>query len=323
MVHDCLATQEEDGSSSDQWLAPERRNGNVVPRQPSLASDIYSFGAVIVEALTQGIGVACSGLNDGVLSEDEQLFEHLPVQQRHDAWELVKKMCAQQPELRPTISHVVQQLGSLAKAHSKDRPGSCHLREEADERTSLADDSQPVDTESEGVPVADIIIPSEPKPLTIPQVLQALNSQILESAEGENADISNLEASSGSDLNLQILMRLQDIYQRLCEAELSADEESDGTDDNNLSTIASDFVEALVQFRAHVNASRTRNRVTQIAAIRQRASDKFSFHKELDDLLERLHAYQPTENLKNSQIHDWKWQWYAKRARQTESFSGR
>ncbi|KAE9130716.1 hypothetical protein PF006_g15698 [Phytophthora fragariae] len=208
-------------------------------------------------------------------------------------------------------------LGYLAsKEQVRDRSGDYPLHEEAEERTNGVNEALHFDAVSEGK--TDVLVPSGTELLTISQVLETLNTQILEPSDGEMNDISNMEASSGSDLNMQILVRLEDFYERLCVAESSAGEESDRTDDSNyLSTIVSDFAEVLTQFRAHVNASRTGNRITQIAAIRQRASDKFSFHKELDDLLDRLHAYHPLESL---QIHDWKRQWYEKRARQTESF---
>ncbi|KAE9329155.1 hypothetical protein PF008_g16010 [Phytophthora fragariae] len=316
-AQNCLSTSEQKYSSADQWLAPERRNGELTPAPPSSASDIYSFGMVIVEALTCGTSTNCEWLKDGLVSGGDSTFEHLPAHLGHEAWELVKKMCAQQPELRPTISHVVQQLGYLAsKEQVRDRSGDYPLHEEAEERTNGVNEALHFDAVSEGK--TDVLVPSGTELLTISQVLETLNTQILEPSDGEMNDISNMEASSGSDLNMQILVRLEDFYERLCVAESSAGEESDRTDDSNyLSTIVSDFAEVLTQFRAHVNASRTGNRITQIAAIRQRASDKFSFHKELDDLLDRLHAYHPLESL---QIHDWKRQWYEKRARQTESF---
>ncbi|GMF35613.1 unnamed protein product [Phytophthora fragariaefolia] len=282
------------------WVAPERMNGELASGPPSLASDIYSFGMIIVQALTHDPAANCDGLQNGVI-EVESLFEDLP---DHAARELVKKMCAQQPELRPTISHVVQQLRYLAnRDQTTDHSGE---HEETQVQLSLGNDALHLDTVSEALKPAE--------------VLETLSLQILESDDEENSAYLNVKASSGNDLNEQILMRLKDIYERLHEAEASAVEESDTNDDNYLPTIVSDFAEIVRQFRAHVNASRTGNRITRIAAIRQRASDKFSFHKELDDLLDRLRVYGPFSTTENDQIHDWKRQWYAKRARQTESF---
>ncbi|KAJ8546924.1 hypothetical protein ON010_g11311 [Phytophthora cinnamomi] len=317
-----LVNSEEDCSGEgsthvEKWLAPERRNGELAPGPPSLASDIYSFGTIIAEALARGFTASFEGLDDGDLLSESSL----PAQLGHDACELVRNMCAQQPELRPTISHVVQQLGSLAnRAQVRDRSDSYHSRE-TEERTSLGNGAQYSDAVGDGIAVADVMLPTETEPLAISQVLEALNSRILEPADGDIDVIPNVEASSGNDLNMQILLRLQDIYERLCAAEACAGEESDHTDNSScLPNIVSDFAEVLTQFRAHVNASRTGNRITQIAAIRQRASDKFSFHKELDDLLDRLRVYRAFSVTETSQIHDWKWQWYAKRARQTECF---
>ncbi|KAG6623807.1 TKL/TKL-CCIN protein kinase [Phytophthora cinnamomi] len=210
------------------------------------------------------------------------------------------------------VSTACMLIGSDGKAKLKPVLGSS---EDKDDATSSMED------DVFAFAVADVMLPTETEPLAISQVLEALNSRILEPADGDIDVIPNVEASSGNDLNMQILLRLQDIYERLCAAEACAGEESDHTDNSScLPNIVSDFAEVLTQFRAHVNASRTGNRITQIAAIRQRASDKFSFHKELDDLLDRLRVYRAFSVTETSQIHDWKWQWYAKRARQTECF---
>ncbi|KAF1787547.1 Protein kinase-like domain [Phytophthora cactorum] len=229
--------------------APERRGHGMVPVPPSLASDIYSFGMIIIEALLHGATGSCEELQDGLQDEGQSFFEHKPDQFEHDAWELVQKM----------FTYVM------------------------------------------------VHVPGEAQPVTISQALATLKSQIQKPTE----DGIDIEASSGNDLNAQILLRLEDIYERLCDVEANID------DDSDLSTIVANFVDILTQFIVHVDVSGTGNSLTQIAAIRQRTSDKFSFHKDLDELLDGLLARDSLP----SQVHDWKRQWYLNKARQTLSYA--
>ncbi|KAG3213431.1 hypothetical protein PC129_g15630 [Phytophthora cactorum] len=304
--------EEDSASDNGRWLAPERRGHGMVPVPPSLASDIYSFGMIIIEALLHGATGSCEELQDGLQDEGQSFFEHKPDQFEHDAWELVQKMCVWQPELRPSISYVVQQLGELAKRErGTDELGGYHVDDESEETTtaSIVDEDEHFSIASDPITVTDVMVhvPGEAQPVTISQALATLKSQIQKPTE----DGIDIEASSGNDLNAQILLRLEDIYERLCDVEANID------DDSDLSTIVANFVDILTQFIVHVDVSGTGNSLTQIAAIRQRTSDKFSFHKDLDELLDGLLARDSLP----SQVHDWKRQWYLNKARQTLSYA--
>ncbi|KAL4117411.1 hypothetical protein PRIC2_011402 [Phytophthora ramorum] len=287
--------------SATQWLAPERRGAGVARGPPSLASDIYSFGVIIVEALAQN---TTEGL---VVDGDASFVERLPAQLDNGVREMVKKMCAAEPGFRPAISYVVQQLGELASREHDMRRFDAHdeIDEVAPKHLMAC-----VDVECKPVTVAGFMVPGEPGS-TIPMALELLSSQIFKSTNGDNVD---------NELNAQIMVRLEDIYGRLRELEEMI---GDGRDDRRYLDIVANLAEIVSQLSAHVNFSRTGNRGAQIAAIRQRASDKFSFHKDLDELLDGLQELQPLSGslmVEKAEVHDWKHQWYAKRAHQTESF---
>ncbi|GMF12661.1 unnamed protein product [Phytophthora lilii] len=315
---DCI---DQSDTLSRQWLAPERRQG-LTPGPPSLASDIYCFGAIIAECLTY-VAEKCREPHNGMPNEHSLSAGRLPVQLEISASELTQKMCVLQPELRPSISYVVQQLGELANREQSAYQSNGNGIHEEIEVLSPGNVLAGVEFSGvihEAVTVAKFVVPGGAESSTISQTLKMLRLQIDNLVSVNNNVVSTMEASSGSDLNAQILMRLEDIYSHLCEAEAHTSEESDTS---YFASIISSFVEVLVQFRVHVNASNTGNQVTQIAAIRQRTSDKFAFHKELDEVLRRLYAYHPLSSLliaEKAELHDWKRQWYTKRARQTESF---
>uniref|UniRef100_H3GFC6 Protein kinase domain-containing protein n=1 Tax=Phytophthora ramorum TaxID=164328 RepID=H3GFC6_PHYRM len=217
------------------------------------------------------------------------------------------KMCAVEPGFRPAISYVVQQLGELASREHDMRRFDAHdeIDEVAPKHLMAC-----VDVECKPVTVAGFMVPGEPES-TIPMALELLSSQIFKSTNGDNVD---------NELNAQIMVRLEDIYGRLRELEEMI---GDGRDDRRYLDIVANLAEIVSQLSAHVNFSRTGNRGAQIAAIRQRASDKFSFHKDLDELLDGLQELQPLSGslvVEKAEVHDWKHQWYAKRAHQTESF---
>ncbi|ETK94087.1 TKL/TKL-CCIN protein kinase [Phytophthora nicotianae] len=295
---------------SGRWLSPERRGDDMVPGLPSLASDIYSFGMIIIEAVLHGTD-SCDEFLNGIQDEDQSIFEHILDQFEHEAWELVKKMCAWQPELRPSISYVVQKLGELAsRQRTADQLGAYREFGEMNAASVTADDEHfSIPREPKTAVDCMIHVPDE-APSTISQALQTLKSQIQNSTDNG----IDLEASN-DDLNVQILRRMDDIYQRLCDIEANIGEDPDIKD---FSTIVANFVDILTQFIAHVNVSSTGNCLTQIVAIRQRTNDKFSFHKDLDELLNELHSYECLSSEKE-EIHDWKCQWYLHRARQTLS----
>ncbi|KAG7376470.1 Leucine-rich repeat serine/threonine-protein kinase 2 [Phytophthora pseudosyringae] len=301
------------------WLAPERRTDGIVPGPPSLASDIYSFGMVIIEALMHGTADCYDQLQNGIRDEHESFFKHPPHQFKGDEWELVKNMCAWQPDLRPPISYVVQQLRELAnRERATNKPGGHRVGEEANGVASVAVVGGPSSAACEPVTVADFMLRGEAQPSTISQELGLLKSQMQKPGVDVVDATAYLEASSGNDLNAQILLRLEDIYERLCYTETHINEGRDNTSD--LPTIVAIFADILTQFIVHVNVSGTGNRITQIAAIRQRNNDKFSFHKDLDDLLGRFRTHEPLSSEKVD-VHNWKRQWYTTRARKTQSYA--
>ncbi|KAL4166322.1 hypothetical protein KRP22_013585 [Phytophthora ramorum] len=202
---------------------------------------------------------------------------------------------------------IQQQLGELASREHDMRRFDAHdeIDEVAPKHLMAC-----VDDECKPVTVAGFMVPGEPGS-TIPMALELLSSQIFKSTNGDNVD---------NELNAQIMVRLEDIYGRLRELEEMI---GDGRDDRRYLDIVANLAEIVSQLSAHVNFSRTGNRGAQIAAIRQRASDKFSFHKDLDELLDGLQELQPLSGslvVEKAEVHDWKHQWYAKRAHQTESF---
>ncbi|KAF4035210.1 Protein tyrosine kinase [Phytophthora infestans] len=260
------------------------------------ASDIYSFGVVIVEAVLRNT------LESDELV-DQSLLEQRPDPFEHEAWELVKRMCAWQPELRPSVSYVVQQLGQLA---NRERQSG---QRESGEMDTASDGRSNTASESTQLHVVDVElhVPGD-SPLTISQSFETLKEQIQSHDDA-------IEASNG-DLDAQILLRMEDFFARLCRVEADLDQDSDET--SAFPAIVTSFVDILTQFRLHVSVGGTGSRITQIAATRQRTTDKFSFHKDLDDLLDALHSYECLSAEKED-LHDWKGQWYSHRARRTLS----
>ncbi|EEY63281.1 uncharacterized protein PITG_22529 [Phytophthora infestans T30-4] len=250
------------------------------------ASDIYSFGVVIVEAVLRNT------LESDELV-DQSLLEQRPDPFEHEAWELVKRMCAWQPELRPSVSYVVQQLGQLA---NRERQSG---QRESGEMDTASDGRSNTASESTQLHVVDVElhVPGD-SPLTISQSFETLKEQIQSHDDA-------IEASNG-DLDAQILLRMEDFFARLCRVEADLDQDSDET--SAFPAIVTSFVDILTQFRLHVSVGGTGSRITQIAATRQRTTDKFSFHKDLDDLLDALHSYECLSAEKED-LHDWKGQW--------------
>lgn len=234
---------------------------------------------------------------------DQSLLEQRPDPFEHEAWELVKRMCAWQPELRPSVSYVVQQLGQLA---NRERQSG---QRESGEMDTASDGRSNTASESTQLHVVDVElhVPGD-SPLTISQSFETLKEQIQSHDDA-------IEASNG-DLDAQILLRVEDFYARLCRVEADLDQDGDKT--SAFPAIVTSFVDILTQFRLHVSVGGTGSRITQIAATRQRTTDKFSFHKDLDDLLDALHSYECLSAEKED-LHDWKGQWYSHRARRTLS----
>ncbi|GMF21228.1 unnamed protein product [Phytophthora fragariaefolia] len=106
------------------WLAPELLDTN---QHPTFASDVYSLGMCIVEALRVVESVkfgktSCIFLPwrvaDKVAMKYHAMRGTLPSQPaicEDDQWDLVKRMCVLEPEKRIKISTVVDELAMLAK----------------------------------------------------------------------------------------------------------------------------------------------------------------------------------------------------------------
>ncbi|KAF4030586.1 Protein tyrosine kinase [Phytophthora infestans] len=246
------------------------------------ASDIYSFGVVIVEAVLRN-----TLESDELL--DQSLLEQRPDPFEHEAWELIKRMCAWQPELRPSVSYVVQQLGQLA---NRERQSG---QRESGEMDTASDGRSNTASESTQLHVVDVElhVPGD-SPLTISQSFETLKEQIQSHDDA-------IEASNG-DLDAQILLRMEDFFARLCRVEADLDQDSDET--SAFPAIVTSFVDILTQFRLHVSVGGTGSRITQIAATRQRTTDKFSFHKDLDDLLDALRSYEYAAELLLDELKD-------------------
>lgn len=93
------------------WKAPEYLHKSL----PTLASDIYSFGMTILEAVT---GKIPWGLNDDDDIIKCVLDRQLPAQPSEltaDAWCLVQRMCSFDPKARPSIVSVVDDLSTILR----------------------------------------------------------------------------------------------------------------------------------------------------------------------------------------------------------------
>ncbi|EGZ20821.1 hypothetical protein PHYSODRAFT_413676, partial [Phytophthora sojae] len=105
------------------WVAPELLDTN---KRPTLASDIYSLGMCVVEAL-RVVGAVGSGKTAGHclpwrVADKAAVKYHAtrgklpsrPTICKDDEWELVKRMCVLEPGKRVKISTVVDELARLA-----------------------------------------------------------------------------------------------------------------------------------------------------------------------------------------------------------------
>jgi len=94
------------------WKAPERLGR--YDRGPSFASDIYSFGMCIVEAVTGTVPWRETMDEDLVVSEVARgRLPPRPEGFRDEHWDLVSRMCRVDPAARINVSAVVTLLGSL------------------------------------------------------------------------------------------------------------------------------------------------------------------------------------------------------------------
>lgn len=94
------------------WKAPERLGG--YDRGPSFASDVYSFGMCIIEAVTGTFPWRETMDEDVVISEVTQgKLPPRPDVFNDEQWDLVSRMCRLNPDERVTIAAVVVLLDSL------------------------------------------------------------------------------------------------------------------------------------------------------------------------------------------------------------------
>ncbi|KAK1940659.1 Tyrosine-protein kinase STK [Phytophthora citrophthora] len=99
-------------SGAIRWKAPERLGS--YDRGPSFASDIYSFGMCIIEAVT-GTFPWCETMDEDLVVSEVTRGKLLPRPDvfNNEQWDLVSRMCCFDPANRVTISAVVALLGSL------------------------------------------------------------------------------------------------------------------------------------------------------------------------------------------------------------------
>lgn len=103
-----------------QWKAPEVVAGWT---RGSLASDVYSFGMCIAEAI-KAVKGEC--LPWGIFPDVTVKYKVLklkqlpkrPTEVNDEQWELISRMCAWEPKDRPTMKQVVDALGKLAQDQS-------------------------------------------------------------------------------------------------------------------------------------------------------------------------------------------------------------
>lgn len=96
------------------WKAPELLKGCI----PSLASDVYSFGMCIIEALT-GHAPWRSEDDESVLrSVKKGLLPTQPKELDDRTWRLVQQMCATDPKQRIGIKTVAEHLNSIGQAQT-------------------------------------------------------------------------------------------------------------------------------------------------------------------------------------------------------------
>lgn len=94
------------------WRAPECLRG----RSPTPASDVYSFGMCIIEAvgleIPWGYHVDDDTVRDLVKSKE---LPDKPESMDDHAWALVERMCSFEPVNRPSLERVLEHLGELAE----------------------------------------------------------------------------------------------------------------------------------------------------------------------------------------------------------------
>lgn len=109
---DFSATGNASVTSSIRWKAPECLSGE---SDGTFASDVYSFGMTIIEAVTGNLPWVM--MSDSVVKHkvmDKSEFIERPSMMSDSQWDLIRRMCASSPSDRMDITTVVQELANLA-----------------------------------------------------------------------------------------------------------------------------------------------------------------------------------------------------------------
>ncbi|KAG2502922.1 hypothetical protein JM18_009108 [Phytophthora kernoviae] len=96
----------------DRWKSPEYNLGK--GPDPSKAGDVYAFGLCIIEACTGEIPYAleCDEDIENLLKESS--FFPRPEGIHDDEWNVIKRLCAHNPEERPSMAQAIELVEELA-----------------------------------------------------------------------------------------------------------------------------------------------------------------------------------------------------------------
>jgi serine/threonine protein kinase len=295
------------GHLSLRWRAPETLRGE----DSTFASDVYSFGIRIIEALTRDY--AWGSRTPDIVAGDAIVHGQLPYKPSmfsDGQWNLVERMCALDPDARPSMSTVVTELHQFAyyqKEFTGRDESSVEGRISSDSVTDLDNNSRDDDNRQDNVD--SMVLPAIG--LRIGQLLQDLRDLVEEGSE------SVVEA------NANVLKRFQDIYDRaFCGKSVASAGEAAVTA----------FCDVLVRFWQFVNQNTSRRSSLSssglsfefdsnsfaASASRSCVRNNFVFHRELDVVLSQLciPSRPSLESATLQQVHDWRAKWYNFRSSQ-------
>ncbi|GAM27145.1 hypothetical protein SAMD00019534_103200, partial [Acytostelium subglobosum LB1] len=101
---------------TDEWMSPEV----ILGMSYNFSADIYSYGMVLIELITQCRLQERLPQNSFDIDE-EQLNEILPSDCPEEFWKLAKECCSYTPEDRPDFSAIVQKLEDIIAKYGDDR----------------------------------------------------------------------------------------------------------------------------------------------------------------------------------------------------------
>lgn len=290
------------GHLSLRWRAPETLRGE----DSTFASDVYSFGIRIIEALTRDHAwgsrtpdiVAGDAIAHGQLPRKPSMFST-------GQWNLVERMCALDPGARPSMSTVVTELHQFAyyqKEFAGKDENTAEGKISSDSVSGTDSNSGWEDGNSQGN-VDSMVLPAIG--LRIDQLLQDLGCLVEEGPE------STVEA------NANVLKRFQDIYDRaFCgKPVISAG-----------AAAVTAFSDVLVRFWQFVNQNTAKasslsssglsfefdSNSFAASASRSCVRNNFVFHRQLDVVLSQLciPSRVSIESATLQQVHDWRAKWY-------------